>query len=331
MQVTVGGTSVTLTKWTAVALLLAAACAGYGGYDYAQQSAAVEDAVAVDATILEAAVERDPGGRRSGIRYDLVVEFTYQYEGTEYTSNRVFPGSISTGYESRDGAESVLAPYEANETATAYVDPAAPGDGFLKRQTNSGPFAFVAGGALAFVMVALHATGAREPGQHTDLRPASAEGTTNAGTLLGVDRDTVNTASKRLLVAGPVLALVSVVALVGVLLAASGGSAGESPTLDLAPTDPRAFPVIGLGIGLALLVAGLVVYIVWSLGEYRRVRARVREPRPPSPFRHPSRLVTILGTSDDDLDPYGWQVKRTGFALVALAIVCLVIAEILVL
>lgn len=330
MEVTVRGTLVTLTKWTVIALLLAAACAGYGGYDYVQQSAAVEDAVAVDATIVDAAVEEDTGGRRSGIQYDLDVEYTYRYEGTEYAGDQVFPGSITPSYDSRSEAESVLAPYEENATVTAYVDPAAPGEAFLERQTTSAPLRFVAGGALVFVLVALHAVGAREPGQHTDLRPEAEAATADPGTLFGVDRDTVNTASKRLLVAGPVLALLSAVALVAVLLAAGGGAPGASPTLQPAPTDPAGLAVGGLVAGLSALVVGLVVYASWSFTEYRQFRARIPEPRPPSPFRRPTRLVTILGTDDDDLDPYGWRVKRTGFALAALAVAGLVAVELVV-
>ncbi|SEW21813.1 DUF3592 domain-containing protein [Halobacterium jilantaiense] len=330
MQFTVGETPVTVTKWTVVALLLATACAGYGGYDYVQQSAAVEDAVAVDATIHEAAVESDSGGRRSGIQYGFDVEFTYRYEGTEYTSDRVFPGSISRQYDSRSDAEAVLEPYEPNATVTAYVDPSAPGEAFLERQTTSGPFVFVGGGAVVFALVALNAIGARDPGQHTDLRPERESTDADAGTLLGVDRNAVNTASKRLMVAGPVLVLVSVLALVGILLAAGGGAPGASPTLESEPTDPAGLAVFGLAGGLGLLVLGVVLYLTWSFGEYRRVRARVREPRPPSPFRHPSRLVTILGTDDDDLDAYGWRVKRTGFALAVLAVLGAVVAELLV-
>jgi len=346
----VGGTPVTVTKWTAVALLLAAACAGYGGYDYVQQSAAVEDAVAVDATVVETDIQRDSGGRRSGPTYDVAVEYTYRYEGTEYTGDQVYPGSITPNYDSRSEAESVLAPYEEDATVTAYVDPAAPGEAFLERQATSAPLTFVAGGSLVFVLVALNAVGARNPGQETGVEleddqdtpwsdgsedggsgdSSSTSSNTSDGTLLGVDRGSVNTASKRLMALGPALAFLSVIALVVVLLGAGGGAEGASPTLQPGPTDPAGLAVLGLVAGLSALVVGLVLYAGWSFTEYRRVRERVPEPRPPSPFRRLTRLVTILGTDDDDLDPYGWRVKRTGFALAVLAIVGAALAEMLV-
>jgi hypothetical protein len=69
--------------------------------------------------------------------------------------------------------------------------------------------------------------------------------------------------------------------------------------------------------GLALIGA-LVLYGVWSFTEYRRLRERIPEPRPPSPFRHPSRLVTVLYTREG-LDAYGRRVKRTGFVLAVTA------------
>ncbi|MFC6960672.1 hypothetical protein ACFQJ8_00920 [Halocatena marina] len=63
------------------------------------------------------------------------------------------------------------------------------------------------------------------------------------------------------------------------------------------------------------MIASLLLYSLWSFTEYRRLRERISEPRPPSPFKHPTRLVTIL-TTNDDLDDYGRRVKKTGFTFV---------------
>lgn len=61
------------------------------------------------------------------------------------------------------------------------------------------------------------------------------------------------------------------------------------------------------------MILSLCLYGVWSFSQYRQLRRRLREPRPPSPFRHPSRLVSILGTEGDALPEYGRRVRVTGW------------------
>jgi hypothetical protein len=48
----------------------------------------------------------------------------------------------------------------------------------------------------------------------------------------------------------------------------------------------------------------LALYGVWSVAEYRALGRRLENPKPPSPFAHPSRLVSILGTKGDELREY---------------------------
>jgi hypothetical protein len=60
------------------------------------------------------------------------------------------------------------------------------------------------------------------------------------------------------------------------------------------------------------MILSLYLYDVQSFSRYRRHR-RLSEPRPPSPFRHPSRLVTILGTESDELPEYSRRVRVTGW------------------
>jgi len=52
MEFAVRGTVVTVTNGTAILLLVGLAFVTYGGYDYVQQSGAVDDAVSVEATIF---------------------------------------------------------------------------------------------------------------------------------------------------------------------------------------------------------------------------------------------------------------------------------------
>lgn len=104
MQVTVRGTELTLTPLLVVVFVLGVAVAGYGAYDYVQQTQAVDDAVAVDTTVVETSV-RESSGRR--VYYRVSVTHTYEYEGTEYTSTRVFPGETSPTYFVRSDAVGV--------------------------------------------------------------------------------------------------------------------------------------------------------------------------------------------------------------------------------
>lgn len=309
MQVTVRGTLIALTPLMLVAVALGVGVAGYGGYDYIQQSDAVDDAVAVETTVLDTQVSESDGRR---LYYRVTVEHTYQYRGTEYTSEQVFPGTTSPMYTVRSDAERVIEPYEPNVTTTAYVDPDAPGRAFLERQTTLAPLKFVGFGGLVVLLTTLHAIGPRAPGQDTELRPTSEYKPTRYETLFGVDRDAVNRFSKRLLLSAPAVCLVALGATVGI------GYTAESSSVQADLTDPVGFALLIASIAGTASIIALVLYGVWSFTEYRRLRERIPGPRPPSPFRHPSRLVTILYTSDG-LDAYGRRVKLTGFAFAVTA------------
>lgn len=309
MQFTLRGTPVTLTSLMLIAIALGVGVAGYGGYDYIQQSNAVEDAVAVETTVTNAEISKSDGRR---LYYRVSVKHTYQYRGTEYTSNQVFPGTTSPIYTVQSDAERVIEPYEPNTTTTAYVDPDAPGKAFLERQTTFAPFKFVGFGGLVALLTTLHAIGVRNPGQSTELRSKSESEPTRYETLFGVDRDTINRLSKRLLLIAPVVFLVSIIATVILVYTA------ESSSIEAGLTDLVGLTTLTAGIAALVCIGALVFYGIWSFTEYRRLRERIPEPRPPSPFRHPSRLVTILYTSDD-LDTYGRRVKLTGFVFIMAA------------
>jgi hypothetical protein len=322
MHVSVRGTPVAFSALMVVALLLGLGGVGYGGYDYVQQSSAVENAVAVETTVVDTEI-RESGGRR-GLVYRVSVEHTYRYGGTEYTSEQVFPGRISPMFTARTDAETAIEPYEPNTTATAYVDPDSPGRAFLERETTLAPFRWVGLGGLVAVLVTLHAVGPRTPGQETTLRPEHEREPTRHETLFGLDRDTVNRLSKRGVVVAPVVLVLSLVATV--LLAAGA----DSSSVQAGVTDPVGLTLIVALVAALALIGALLLYAVWSFTEYRRLRERIPEPRPPSPFRHPTRLVTILVTNDD-LDPYGRRVKLTGFTFVVTTFLVGVFLQIVVL
>ena len=328
MEFAVRGTPVTATKGIGILLLVGLAFVTYGGYDYVQQSDAVDDAVSVEATIEETSISEV--GRR-GVDYDVQIEFTYQYQGIKYTSDQLYPGSISETYDTRSAAQSVIESYTDGDTVTAYVDPDTPSEGFLQRQTTQGPFQFMAIGGFVLLVACLHAVGARKPGHGTELQPIRESERRQYQTLLGVDRDTVHRISRRLIGVTAVVIPLSVVGTVIALFAAESGSDSATPTeRDVALTDP-----VGLLLGTAflavlVLLGSLLLYSLWSFTEYRRLRKRIPEPKPPSPFTHPTRLVTIL-LGNYDLDAYGKRVQRTGFVFVVVFFLIGVLVQLLVL
>ncbi len=314
MEISIRGTPVEITTSTLIFALVGLALLGYGGYDYVQQSAALDDAVEVEATVVETSITEIESGR-SGIEYDAQIEFSYQYQGTEYTSDNLVPGSFDATYDTRSDANAVLEPYDEGDTVTAYVDPDAPSAGFLEQRTSQGPLQFVAVGSLVLLVLILDAVGDPKPGHGTDIRSVDEYEPQRYHTLFGVDRETVNHVSKQLLKgAGVVLPL----SLVGVVLAhivSQSGSGGSPEHRQVDLLDPVGLLLVTAFLAVGVLIAGLLLYGIWSFTEYRRLRERIPEPRPPSPFKHPTRGITIL-LGNYDLDTYGKRVQRTGFAFV---------------
>jgi hypothetical protein len=314
MRLSLRGIPIRLTGATLVALLLSAGAVGYGGYDYVQQGNAIDDAVAVNATVTETDIEQTGG--RGGIDYSVDVAFTYEYEGTEYTSDRLSPTTLSPTYETESKAESVIEPYETNETVTAYVDPSEPAKGFLEQRRTNSPFVISGGGALIFLLTLCHAAGARTPGQDTGIRPADEHEPTRYETLFGLARERVHRLSIRVMKLSLAVIVLAGLTTVGLIVA----TAESSVQVEL--TDPVGLVLLS-GFGAVLtLIGGILLYLLWSFTEYRRLRERIPEPRPPSPFKRPTRLVTILSTNEG-LDAYGQRAKRTGFALFIL-LFCLI-------
>ncbi|WP_135828201.1 DUF3592 domain-containing protein [Halorussus halobius] len=151
--ITIGGRSLSAVslRRSLLVVLVGLGAGGFGVYDYVQQNQAVENAVEVDATVVETGVDAS-SSRRGGPDYSPEATFEYSYQGESYTGNSVFPGSITKDYDTRSAAESVLEDYQAGETVAAYVDPNSPSDAFLVNETSNSPLFFTAIGGL-FVLV----------------------------------------------------------------------------------------------------------------------------------------------------------------------------------
>ncbi|MBB6647161.1 DUF3592 domain-containing protein [Halobellus sp. MBLA0160] len=128
---------------------LGAVIAWNGWQSHTDEQERVGDAVEVQAEITDLGVtetqqatdENEAGPRTTRTEYAPRVTFEYAFEGDEYTSDNVEPPSAGADttvrYPDESGARSHLEEYDEGQTVTAYVDPDAPGEGFLERETNT--------------------------------------------------------------------------------------------------------------------------------------------------------------------------------------------------
>jgi len=313
MKVPLGITTLHLSQRSTLLLLLAIGLLGFGGYDYVQQSQAVTNAVTVQATITDASVDRMEGGQ--GIDYEPEIQYTYQYQGETYTSDQVFPSTGIRTYSDRSMAESVVEAYEPGTTTRAYVSPAAPSDAFLIRERTPWPLRAIAVGGFLFLVGVLAGLGAKNPGKH-ELRPASEVQPAPRETWVDRHGETIHRLSKQVLGVCFVGFWLSMVALAFGLLNTTGEFGGPPQEIQAALLGPVGLPIIaGFSFWVGMIVS-LCLYGVWSFTEYQQLRRRLPDPTPPSPFKHPSRLVTILGTEDGSLSEYGQRVRLTGWVFV---------------
>jgi membrane protein implicated in regulation of membrane protease activity len=311
MELPVGITTLHLSRKSLYLLVLAVALVGAGGYSYVQQGQAVDDAVTVQATVDSAQVERIDS--RRSIDYEPEIKYTYRYRGETYTSEQVFPGPTIRTYSDRSEAQSVVRSYEPGTTVRAYVRPSAPGDAFLIEERTPWPVrAFAIGGVLLGIVV-LAGLGEKHPGQH-ELRPASEVRSPPSRTWVERNGEPIRRLSKRGLAACFVAFWLSMIGLFFGILSLTEGTESSVQPVQADLLGPVGLPLLaGLGFWVGMILS-LCLYGVWSFTQYRQLRRRLHEPRPPSPFRHPSRLVTILGTASDELPEYGRRVRVTGWS-----------------
>ncbi|MEA1931733.1 DUF3592 domain-containing protein [Halohasta litorea] len=124
---------------------------GYGLYDYTQQSSAVSNAVEVDATVTDTDIDTI-SQRRGSSDYQPVVAFEYRFEGTDYTSDSLYPSSVEPDYDTESAARDEIESYAAGDSVTAYVDPASPGEAFLRNEESNSPLKFAAIGGVMVIL-----------------------------------------------------------------------------------------------------------------------------------------------------------------------------------
>ena len=323
MKIPVGLATLHLSRKSVYLLVLAVALVGAGGYGYVQQGQAVDDAVTVQATVDSARVERIDS--RRSIDYEPEIEYTYEYQGEAYTSEQVFPGPTIRTYSDRSSAESVVLSYEPGTTVRAYVRPSAPSDAFLIRERTPWPTRAVAIGSVLLGIVVLAGLGEKRPGRH-ELRPEREVRSPPSRTWVERNDERLRRLSKWALLVCFVAFWLSMVGLAFGILSLSEGSARPVEADLLGPVGIPLLAAAGFWVGMIL---SLCLYGVQSFSRYRRLRRRLPEPRPPSPFRHPSRLVTILETEGDELPQYGRRVRLTGWAFLIAAGMTAVLVQLL--
>jgi len=134
-----------------------------GWKSYTDEQDRVGDAVAVSAEITEVGaseteerVDVEDGGTRTQTRYVPQVAFSYSFDGESYTADNLRPPAdgvdATEKYSSESRARKHLDEYAEGDSVTAHVDPGAPGEAFLRAETNDlRNLGFVAVGGLFVV------------------------------------------------------------------------------------------------------------------------------------------------------------------------------------
>lgn len=126
----------------------------YGVTGYQNQQSDIQQAVEVEGTVENTDIDEISSSSGSGstsYQYEPVVEYTYTYDGQEYTSESVYPG-LEKQFGSQQGAEEVASQYSSGQETTVYVNQENPSRAFLIREKQSfGPFMMIIGGIFFVV------------------------------------------------------------------------------------------------------------------------------------------------------------------------------------
>jgi Protein of unknown function (DUF3592). len=131
-----------------IAVLIGAGMVFLGYNAHIDQSQALDNPENVTATIVDTGIRED-SSRRGGTDYRPVIEFRYTYNGSEYTSNNMYPG----GQEPEDHnleseAREVVQNYSQGSSIQALVPPERPQEGFIKAEKTNNGLIFVGVGFL---------------------------------------------------------------------------------------------------------------------------------------------------------------------------------------
>ncbi|MFC6756328.1 MULTISPECIES: DUF3592 domain-containing protein [Haloarcula] len=157
------------TAMSIFVLLVGLGIVGVGAYSYVSDSAALENSVEVSAEITDTSIEAVESSR-GRTAYVPVVTFQYRFQGTDYTSDGIYPGDTQPQYGERAVAASRLSDYTVGERVTAYVDPDAPGQAFLEPSRSGLPIGAIIVGVLVCLVAGIGLYQARRQARARELR-----------------------------------------------------------------------------------------------------------------------------------------------------------------
>lgn len=132
---------------SAVLMLIGVPMTVYAWDIHQTQQDVLEEAVAVDATIIESSVE---GPFDDGYRF--TVTYAYEYEGDRYENSYFdLDETRSKTYDTKAEAEEARDAYQEGDQVTAYVSPENPETAFLEHNVPISGYLFLGfGGLLVF-------------------------------------------------------------------------------------------------------------------------------------------------------------------------------------
>ncbi|MFP8951574.1 DUF3592 domain-containing protein [Natrialbaceae archaeon A-arb3/5] len=131
--------------------------AGVGGFvlyvgitNQLVQRRRLENSTSATGTVTTVDVEKETATQTP--YYCPVLEYEYSHQGERRSSDQLYPGDISRGYNTRSRAEAVVEEFEEGNPISIYVDETGtdPAHAFVHRTTTAGRNAAVAGVGLAF-------------------------------------------------------------------------------------------------------------------------------------------------------------------------------------
>lgn len=125
--------------------------AGYGFAQYQGQSESINNAVNITATVTDTNIRTD-SSRRGGIDYQAEVTFEYSYEGTDYSSDFIYPLDDDKEFNQESAAEEFLEDYSSGSQIDAYVNPSEPGNAFLTNTRSNEPLILMLIGGFMAVL-----------------------------------------------------------------------------------------------------------------------------------------------------------------------------------
>lgn len=129
-------------------MLIGVGMLGLGYTTFQSQNQQLEDPVNVTAEVVSTGVDRD-SSRRGSPDYTPVITFEYMYNGTEYSSDSMYPGGQEAEeYSSETSAESVTDEYSTGSNVEVFVPPESPGEAFIKAKKTDDPLIFMGIGVL---------------------------------------------------------------------------------------------------------------------------------------------------------------------------------------